>query len=93
MAKTDVANALCLSEASPIDYKVAGNCATRLFGTAQMPPAVKFIQETMAQRGLAGLNPGMLQRGRIFLRFALVAAVGSPTGTNLLRRTRFDRAS
>jgi hypothetical protein len=49
-----------------IDYKVAGNCATQLFGTAQTPQAVKFIQEAMAQRGLSGLNPGMLKRGEFF---------------------------
>jgi len=49
-----------------LDYNAIANFATQIFGTANAPQAVRFIQEAMEQRGLSGLNPGQLKTGQFF---------------------------
>jgi hypothetical protein len=50
-----------------LDYNATANCATHIYGTANAPQVVKFIQEAMEQRGLHGLNPAQLKQGQFFV--------------------------
>lgn len=49
-----------------LDYTATANFATQLWGTASVPQVVRFIEETLAQRGISGLKPGMLRTGEFF---------------------------
>jgi hypothetical protein len=49
-----------------LDYNATANFATQIFGTAAVPQVVKYIQEAMEQRGLSGMNPGILKTGEFF---------------------------
>ena len=49
-----------------LDYNLEANCATQFFGTAQATQVVKFIRETMENRGLHGLDPGLLKTGEFY---------------------------
>jgi hypothetical protein len=49
-----------------LDYNATANFATHIFGTANTPQVVQFIQEAMEQKGLSGLNPAQLKPGQFF---------------------------
>jgi DNA helicase HerA-like ATPase len=49
-----------------LDYNATANFSTQIFGKANAPQVVKFIQNEMERRGLPGMNPGELKTGQFY---------------------------
>jgi DNA helicase HerA-like ATPase len=49
-----------------LDYNATANFSTQIFGKANTPQVVAFIQKEIEQRGLPRVNPGELKTGQFY---------------------------
>ncbi|MEZ5404077.1 MAG: AAA family ATPase [Bryobacteraceae bacterium] len=50
-----------------LDYNATAQFATQLFGAANQPQVIRYIEEAMVQRGMRSLQPGRLKPGQFYV--------------------------